>query len=521
MVRKLIKKEAEKFKVNVGKLIATNGYWATSRDQSCALIFANNVGRHTDFVAVLFEIKCDLMDQNDSTIFADIAELSQFQIEEEVLFDAGSIFQIEKIREETKDDTELYVVELRTTGEGREVAKKYIKEIRQEMEYESPRMMLGILLKRLGRCKKSLEYYEQLLKNPGEEKMSHIHNRIGIALKIEHKYDLALEHFDQAYEWISESNPLERVYLAHIRHNQGQIYVKQRKNSKALMYYQEAVDIVKKEKGDINRYIAEFYSSIGRLYSNWNDYETAMVYQRKALEIRELCFSWDNVILAFTYADIGNIFLSQKNYKQALAYHSKALELRQKYLLPNHHNTAWSLRRVGNVYYANSDLKSALEYYLKSVEMTRKCPSPSQHYIVLSILEDIAFLHGYNSEKALEYRFEALEVQKKTEPINYSYLARILDKIALTYKSMNKKKDSLRFYQEALQIRKEKLSNNDFNLSYSFNNLASLYEEMGDMASALQYYREALEIYKHHCSYHDKLCTKTRNNIIRVRRWLP
>jgi hypothetical protein len=94
------------------------------------------------------------MDQNDSTIFADIADLIQFQIEEEVLFDAGSIFQIEKIREETKDDTELYVVELRTTGEGREVAKKYIKEIRQEMDYESPRMMLGILLKRLERCKK-------------------------------------------------------------------------------------------------------------------------------------------------------------------------------------------------------------------------------------------------------------------------------------------------------------------------------------------------------------------------------
>ena len=464
----LRKKEIEKLKASKGQLIAINGYWSTSLDRECAKSFANKLSDYQDAVPILFEINCDLHECNDSVIFADISSLSQFQTEQEFLFDAGSIFRIDDIKEEKSDKGKLYLVQITTSGEGREIVKEYIEEIREEMKYESPRIMLGVLMKRAGNYKTSLQYYEQLLKHPGEEKISHIHNRIGIALKVDREYDLALEHFDKAYKLISKSDPSERVYLAQIRHSQGQIYVKQKNFTKALTFYKEAVNIAENILNNKNRYTAKFYASIGRLYLSCKSFDRAICYQQKALEIREFCFSPENVIHAISYDDIGNIYLSLNNYKRALEFHHKALELRQKYLPPVHHNTAWSLHCVAKTYHSMGDSKTALDYYSKALEMTKKCPSPSQHYIIAKTLDNIRSICDYNSEESLNYRLEALEVQKDTKPIDYSKVARLYDDIGFTCKSIGRNDDSLKFYQEALQIRKETLSNVHFDLSYSF-----------------------------------------------------
>ncbi|CAF1371882.1 unnamed protein product [Rotaria sordida] len=213
----------------------------------------------------------------------------------------------------------------------------------------------------------------------------------------------------------------------------------------------------------MNRYIAEIYSSIGQVYLHLKDYENALYYKLKALEIRKLCLPFGHVIGAFSYADIAEIFWHQKKYEQALKYHIKALELRQKYLLPDHLDTAWSLHYVGKMYYTNGDKAKALDYYLKSLDMTKKCQPPSQRHTVPEILQDIAVVYDDNLADALKYRFKALEAQKNTEPINYSYLIHILETICSTYKLMGREGESLKFYQEALHIQQEYLSNNEVN----------------------------------------------------------
>jgi tetratricopeptide (TPR) repeat protein len=515
---KINKKEADKFKINDGKLIATNSYWSTSRDRDYACTYANKLAHHADLVSVLFEIECSLMNQNDSIVVVDISELSEFPSENEFLFDVGSIFQIQKVTKETNGDTELYVVELSTTEDGREVVKKYIEENRREMEYESPKMMVGILLKRIGEYKKSLQYFEQLLIDPGEENIAYIHNRIGIAYRNENKDDLALDHFNKALSLSSKVQPSEKRLLANILQNIGKVDYKHKRFNSALEYYRQAVDTIGPEKGDMNRLIAELYSSIGRVSIDLKDYESAHKHLQNALEIRQSCLPSDHFINAFSYADIAKIYWCQKNPELALENHRKALELRQNYLPANHINTAWSLHYVGKMYYKNRNLETALDYYLKSLEMTRKCLPPPQHHTVPKILESIALIYNdkKNFNEALEYRFEALEVQKKTEPIDYSNLAHILDNIAFTYRLMNRKKDSLTFYQKALQVLTDNLSDDNLNLSYTFKHLASLYEAMNDIRSALIYYRKELKIYQHHRLYRDKRYKKTRRNIKRL-----
>ncbi|CAF1071157.1 unnamed protein product [Rotaria sordida] len=266
----------------------------------------------------------------------------------------------------------------------------------------------------------------------------------------------------------------------------------------------------------MNRLIAELYGSMGRTYLGKGDCKEALSYQEKALEKRQSCLPSYHYLLAFSYVDIAKIFFFQQKYVQALEWNRKALEFRQKYLLPDHVNTAFSLYYVGKMCYKIGKSEEARDYYLKSIEMTKKCLPVSQQHTIPKILEDIASTYGYKSETALNYRLEALKVQQQLTSINYSYLAYIHDNIARTYKSMDKKADSLQFYEQALQIRKENLPTDAFRLFNNFNNLASLYEEMGDVKSALTHYHEALKIYRHHPSYHRQLYNKTRNNIKRL-----
>ena len=193
--------EFERLKANIGKLFAVNSYWSTSRNRSSALTFAKPFRHNPDVVAVLYEIECNLEDQHDSAIFADISDLSYFNSEEEILFDAGSIFRIEKIQEEEdeEDHTKVYTIQIKTTDEGEKLGKEYVEYNRTQMDEESPRIMLSILLKRMGKFKRSLQFLYYLLENPHDENLAYIHNRIGIALKDEKQYEQALAHLKKAF----------------------------------------------------------------------------------------------------------------------------------------------------------------------------------------------------------------------------------------------------------------------------------------------------------------------------------
>ena len=508
------KNEIETFQDNVGKLIVANSYWSTSCNRSFALRFAKN---DFDMIPVLLEIEYDLHDCNDSAIFVDISSLSEFP-EEEVLFDAGSIFLVEKISEEKVNDINIYVTQIKTSRNGQEIVNQYLEENRREMEYESPKIMLGILLKRIGKSKKSLHYFEELLRNPGEENMSHIHNRIGIALKYENKCDLAIEHFNIAYDLAAKTDPPERKQLALILHGIGLVHSKRRDFPKALGYLCRAAYILEQEGNGTDCNLAAIYGSIGRVYSYRKYYENAYFFHHKAWKIRVACLPPDHVNHALSYADTAKTFWLKGNYQKALEYHLKALEIRQKSLLSQDLNIASSLYHVGKTYKIIGDPDTALNYYLKSLEMTKKCLPPSQQRGVPGILEDIALIHSNNFDKVLEYRLEALEAQTKTEPIDYSYLARILDNIAFTYKSMNDITNSVKYYEEAVSIREKELSEDKFNLVRSLDWLSSAYEKNGELGQTLNCHNKIMDLCtQHYHSYHT-ICKKTKRNIKRIKR---
>jgi hypothetical protein len=86
--------EIEQLRANVNKLITMNGFCSTSRNRQMAVKFAKNV---------LFDIEVDLR-KHPALIFADVSSTSQFEEEEEVLFDLVTVFRIEKVSSTTEFD---------------------------------------------------------------------------------------------------------------------------------------------------------------------------------------------------------------------------------------------------------------------------------------------------------------------------------------------------------------------------------------------------------------------------------
>ncbi|CAF1066709.1 unnamed protein product [Adineta steineri] len=501
----ITRNEVEQLQANVGHLIATNTYWSTSRKKSVAYTYINGCQNDTDRMVVLFQIECNLRNEDNSVIFADIIGSSNFPEEKEVLFDIGAVFRIESVTSDTIDKTEVVVVQMKTTNEGKDVLEEYQNQNREEMVVESPTIMLCTILKRMGKLDQSYQLLERLLDHPNGENLVHIHNRLGITYKDVHQYDLALKHFEQALQLTDFSDPSQRKYAAFIHHNKGLLYAKRKQHDEALKFYGEAITMLTKEISPPNTGIAQFLSSIGRIYFHQRKYQKAFQYQQDALQMREECLPADHLVLAFSYADIGNIYRGQRNYEQALHYHKKALALRQRYLLANHYQTTYSLRDVGKTYFEMGEHKQARRYFFDSLEIIKKWFSISFKDSIPSLLEDIDKTFDVDASKdasadSLRDRLEALELQRQVEPVDYSRLIYRLDQLVSIYKHLNNVNDSLKYAKQALEIQRSIQPDNYLAVSQRLDYLGFMCKSMRNLNDALMYYEEALDIRARHLS---------------------
>ncbi len=83
-----------------------NGFCSTSRNRDMAVKFAKNV---------LFDIEVDFK-KYPELVFADISSTSQFEEEEEVLFDLVTVFRIERVGNQSNQKISSYFVHI---GRGR------------------------------------------------------------------------------------------------------------------------------------------------------------------------------------------------------------------------------------------------------------------------------------------------------------------------------------------------------------------------------------------------------------------
>jgi tetratricopeptide (TPR) repeat protein len=141
------------------------------------------------------------------------------------------------------------------------------------------------------------------------------------------------------------------------------------------------------------------------------------------------------------------------------------------------------------------EYKEAITFYEKALEILKKT-LPLNHPNLASSYNNIGVVYKNMGEysKALSSNEKALEIRQQSLPPNHLNLASSYNNIGLVYNNMGEYSKALSSYEKALEIRQQSLLLNHPNLASSYNNIGGVYDNMGEYSKALSSYEKALEI---------------------------
>lgn len=445
--------ELEQFQSNEGKLISMNGYLSASRLQCVAESFAMNEPRRLNSLPVLFEIEC-FHNEDQCSIFADIARFSKMPEEQEVLFDIGAVFKIERIC----PDEQMWKISLTATDDGREITREYIEEIKKEMHGESVRILFGSLLTRMGRYDRAETYFYRLLKDPGEENLAQIHNQLGLVYHAKAQFIPAIEYFHLAYELIDPSHRDSAVVLRNI----SAVLIEQGYHKKALEHSKKSMKVLEELNEECPLEMAHCLQSIGLSYFGLRMYVESLEFSERALNIKRNCLPENHVHIAESFNFIGMIYLMTKDFERAFTYYQLSLEMYQICLPDDHPTIANVFHNIGDYFFHKNQHDQAVQYYHLAWTMKKKS-LPFDHpsrAITLNSLSTVYSFKG-DKDKALDLCLQALNIREKILPSDHLDLAMSYSSAGHKYEAINEHRLALTYFEKALNIREKFLSTND------------------------------------------------------------
>lgn len=445
----LLPNELEQFQSNEGKLISMNGYLSASRLESIAECFARNEPRRLNSVSVLFEIEC-FHDDNQCSIFVDIAQYSEMPDEQEVLFDIGAVFKVERIC----STDQLWKISLTSSDNGRTITREYIEEMKKEIHDESVTIVFGSLLTRMGRYDRAETYFYQLLKTPGEENLSRIHNQLGLVYHAKAQFIRATEHFHLAYNFIDPSHRDSAILLRNI----SDVLIDQGYYQKALEHSKQAMKILE----ECQLEMAHCLQTIAWSYFGLRMYAESLEYSERALNIRQNCLPENHVHIAESYNSLGMNYLLTKDFERAFTYYQLALDMYQICLPADHPSIGNVLHNIGEYFFQKNQYDQAFEYYHLAWIMKKKC-LPFDHPSRAMTLNSLSTVFSFQGEKdkALKLCLQALKIREKILPSDHLDLAMSFSSAGHKYEAINEYQLALTYFEKALAIREKFLSTND------------------------------------------------------------
>ena len=424
--------ELQTIRENIDQLISLNSFISTTVDEQTAMGFGLS-GDPTG-ERVLFHIRINKNIINPKP-FADISRFSQFADEKEVLFMAGSIFEIKNAT--YSELINMWRIELHLCDDDvYELNDVYQTDKATVSEQKSPFSLAAVLL-RMNLIDKAEKYYQQLLdegsmtntssidlivncywglgnvkRKQGEFDIALAYYRLAIEqcqdrldllcrsykyisimyLDV-HSYEDALEYQTKALEIQQEINDTKDK-IADTLYNLGLIYSSHLtpKSDRALEYFFQALNIYK----ELNMHEEVFpcYDAIGQIYLGKKQKDLALNYHLQALQVIEEHFSSYLPFRINSYEFIGKTYQAMCDYEQAMKYYNEALNAKLKYEPLNDPNIADSYELMGGLYHQKGDYVKAIEMYDKAIE-TRRHVQPETHPAVESIVSTRDSLREY------------------------------------------------------------------------------------------------------------------------------
>lgn len=288
-------------------------------------------------------------------------------------------------------------------------------------------MMLGDYEKAVELTGRAVKIFE---KNPPKNKHEHAnaHRTFAMALTWSQKYDEAMENYFAAVKILKELTPEGSADIALIYSGIGELYEVKGDNNSALSYFFKSLSMQEKFLPKNHKDKIDNYTLLSKVYSNCgNESESKKFNDMAAQAIKEN---------------------NEQSLKKLLEINLDFLEmhgenLKESQLVKRYKNIADCYRKLEDFENAQKFISMAIE----KISSADKFDSSQIYFTAADIYFDTK-----NFEKALNYAQKSLEIVKKFEPENFSYISTNYMHVGNLSYSVGKLEDTVENYRLAEQF---------------------------------------------------------------------
>lgn len=377
-------------KLQVGRLVACNGFFSSTRDLNVALTYISidpNTGKsHSESRQdrqqfVLFQIEVDFSRSPDIVV-ADISDHSVIPDEHEIIFNLGTTFIIDYIRYD--NETHLWHIQMLSSSAVSDLEMGYIGIVRKRLLEINPTLLFGNLLSTISSAyRQGIEFFHRLLhsKTLEEKDRSNIYFNLGRIYRYMGKYQQANQYFCRAQQLQEENLPQSTF--------------------------------------DYARTLAD----LGTLYSEMDQPKEAISFITKAISLNDTILSPDHVEVAYNKNRLAYAYWQEKKYDQTIIELQSSISSFRK-MPTDHLGYAQALHFMGLVQYSLGNWKEALNNYKEALRMRQSLLADDHPYVARTLyqLSLVYANHLNNFNVALDYARQALRIRTVKLPPNHNEL---------------------------------------------------------------------------------------------------
>ncbi|KAK6502898.1 hypothetical protein TWF481_007939 [Arthrobotrys musiformis] len=239
----------------------------------------------------------------------------------------------------------------------------------------------------------------------------------GVLANQQHKYDEALEYFQNALAWMKQIYDPNHVSIFAITRDIATVLYNQDKHSEALEWYNQSLDGFKRVLGEDSPDSLSVMRHIARVFQAQHLYDKAIGEYKKVLAKQEEKLRQLHPETLRTFQSLGSAYSDQGKYEEALHYYRIALAGKEKTWGRGHRNTVLAIYEIALVLLSQKEYSDALKWFYKALSGFEGL-GPNSLLLVgpPEVMMRIAliFVEQKKFKKALEWCSKALAFQEKT-----------------------------------------------------------------------------------------------------------
>jgi len=374
--------------LTVDTLVATNGFFSTSKDLDVAKHFIGvdsetgmspSRSREDRRQFVLYEIDVDLT-HSPEIIVADVSEQSVVSEENEMIFNLGTTFIITHIIYD--DEHYIWRIQMSSSSEIDQLNRRYKAHTQERLAHTNAKLLFGWYLADVSsKNQEALEYFHRLLRTVAvdDEDRPNIYFNIARIYRIMGEYQHAIHYYRCAQLLHRHRLPQSSFEYGCALSGLGTVYSQLGDAKRALFFCTRAMVIHGRCLPNNHIELAMNWNRIACAYWLGAQYEHALTFLSHSLAFHKRNIPEDHPCKAQSLHIMGLVHHALGNREQALDCYKVALEMRESMLAADHPLVALTCYRLG-IFYAEQDneLTTAIEYARRSRSIWQ-AKLPSNH----------------------------------------------------------------------------------------------------------------------------------------------